>query len=70
MSHAHHADSKNHWEKELEKQSLKEAPFKGKLFWTNALTHLHSLEFKGKVKNYFLKNKRNKIGCQIKINKN
>jgi hypothetical protein len=46
MSHAH-TDSKNHWEKELEKESLKETPFKNKLSWTKALTHLHSLEFKG-----------------------
>lgn len=52
MSHAHHVDSKNHWEKELEKDSLKEPPFKGKFSWINALTHLHSLEFKGK-KIYF-----------------
>lgn len=49
MSHSHHhSDSKNHWEKELEKDSLKETSLKGKLSWTNALTHLHSLEFRGK----------------------
>lgn len=51
MSHNHqaHLDTKNHWEKELEKESLKEPPFKGKFSWTTALTHLHSLEFRGKI---------------------
>ena len=46
MSHAH-LESKNHWEKELEKDSLKEPAFKSKFQWTTALTHLHALEFKG-----------------------
>lgn len=46
MSHAH-LDNKNHWEKELEKESLREPPFKSKFSWTNALTHLHALEFRG-----------------------
>jgi hypothetical protein len=44
-----HVD-KNHWEKELEKESLREPPIVNKLFWQNPLTHLHALEFRGKYK--------------------
>lgn len=52
MSHAH-LESKNHWEKELEKDSLKEPPFKSKLSWMKPLTHLHALEFRGNFKSIY-----------------
>lgn len=38
---------KNHWEKELEKESLREPALKGRFSWIHPLTHLHALEFKG-----------------------
>jgi len=39
---------KNHWEKELEKESLKEPQLKSKFTWKNPMTHMHALEFRGK----------------------
>ena len=39
--------SKSHWEKELEKDSLKEPPMKSKLLWIKPLTTFHSLEYRG-----------------------
>ncbi len=40
---------KNHWEKELEKESLKEPALKSKFSWMSPLTHLHALEFRGMI---------------------
>ena len=37
----------NHWEKQLEKESLKEPELKSKFNWTRPLTHIHALEFRG-----------------------
>jgi len=37
----------SYWNKELEKQSLKENPFKHKLFWLKPLTMYHRFEFRG-----------------------
>jgi hypothetical protein len=51
MSHIH-SENKNHWEKELERESLKEAPMKNKFLWKNPLTHLHAIEFRGKINNF------------------
>ena len=49
MAHNHNESlpTKNHWEKELEKESLKEPGFKNKFMWLNPLTHLHAMEFRG-----------------------
>ena len=44
---AKHSDTKTHWEKELQKPSLKEAPLKPKFQWMKPLTIYHTLEFRG-----------------------
>lgn len=48
--HNHHqAEIKqNHWEKELEKRSLREPPLVSKFKWLKPLTIFQSLEFRGK----------------------
>jgi hypothetical protein len=48
MDHNHKEHKKNHWEKELEKESLKEPALKPRYSWLRPLTHLHALEFRGK----------------------
>jgi hypothetical protein len=47
----------NHWEQELLKPSLKEPPFKNKSEWIKPLTIFHTLAFRGKNKDDFLKNR-------------
>lgn len=37
----------NHWEKELEKPSLKEPKFQNKLFWVKPLSLFHHMEYRG-----------------------
>lgn len=39
---------KSYWEKELEKDSLKEPPMKRKWHWLKPLTTYHALEFRGR----------------------
>jgi len=58
-SHGHHAEhkpsnnsGKNHWEQELEKPSLKEAPFIAKKDWLRPLSSFLNFEFKGKQQQY------------------
>ncbi len=49
MSHSEHIvhSSKNHWETELERPSLRESPLKSKFQWLNSLTMFHTLAFRG-----------------------
>lgn len=37
----------NHWEKELEKTSLKEPGFQSKFFWVKPLSYFHEMEYRG-----------------------
>ena len=39
---------KNHWEKQLERESLKEPELVSKFNWLTPLTHIHALEFRGR----------------------
>lgn len=39
--------SKSYWEKELEKDSLKEPPMKSKISWIKPMTMFHDLEYRG-----------------------
>jgi hypothetical protein len=43
-----HSETKNHWEEELKKSSLKEPPFKSKFNWLRPITAMTKCEFRGK----------------------